>query len=635
MPYKIGVVAPYPELSQLCHEISTGFSDIIMIYEGIFNSGVQQALKAQRWGAEVIISRGATAAAIRKHVEIPVVDVLTDDCDLLKALHEACRWGNRLAIVTSRRLLFEKDLLEGLLGVKLQQFIFNERDHLQQVIAHVKNEGCQVVVGGIYTVYLAERLGLQGVLVRSGREAILRALSEARSIAKVRRQEHYKTRYVQAIMDFAQEGIIAIDDTQAVTAYNKAAESIYGIEASRVIGQPVTQVIPNTKLHRVLETGCPELGELQKVRGGTYIATNRVPIKIEGRTIGAVATFRHVTRLQEVEQKIRHKLQAKGHVAKHKLTDILGTNEGLLNVKKRAAQYAITDSTILMTGESGTGKEMFAQSIHNLSKRQKGPFVAVNCAAIPENLLESEFFGYEEGAFTGARKGGKPGLFWLAHGGTIFLDEIGSIPPTMQARLLRVLQESEITPLGSNKVIPVDVRVIAAANNDLRISVTRGEFRVDLFYRLNVLTLSIPPLRARRDDILLLARHFLHKSWPEKKDISISRAASNSLLAYHWPGNIRELENIMERIAVFARKDGEVRQTHVRKAMADIYQDTTSNSSITIEVKGTLQDMREQIASRTLSRVGGNKTLAANKLGISRTQLWRILRSVTECNNML
>ena len=269
------------------------------------------------------------------------------------------------------------------------------------------------------------------------------------------------------------EGIIAINDKLAITVYNKAAEKIFGIKASKVIGRLVTEVIPNTRLHHVLKTGIPELGMIQRVKDDTFIATNRVPIEIRGKIVGAVATFKDITQLQEAEHNIRQKLLAKGHMAKYTLADIIGTSDSVTKTKETAVRCAMTDLAILMTGESGTGKEMFAQSIHNLSQRRNGPFVAVNCAALPENLLESELFGYEEGAFTGARKGGKRGLFWLAHRGSIFLDEFDSLPAIMQARLLRVLQEKEITPLGSNKVIPIDVRVIAAASTDLRTSVAK------------------------------------------------------------------------------------------------------------------------------------------------------------------
>ena len=595
MSYKLVIIAPYPELATLCRQVARDFPDPVEVHEGIFNGGAKLALEAEEKGADVIISRGATAAAIRRRVKIPVVDILNDDSDLLNALYHGSRLGKRIAVVTARSLLSERKMLEELLQVELKQYVFNERDDLQQVISAVKAAGFQVVVGGIYTVHLAKQAGLGGVLIRNGREAILRALGEARNTAAVRRQEKIRAQYAQAIMDFAQEGIIAIDQNCMVTVFNRVAEGIFGLRADQVLGRPVTEVIPNTRLDKVLRAEEPELGELQKVQPDTYIVTNRVPIKVEGQTTGAVAMFKDVTRLQEYERKIRRHIQARGHVARYQLQDILGDNKKMLAVKRKAAQYARTDSTILILGESGTGKEMFAQGIHNLSRRKHGPFVAVNCSAIPENLLESELFGYEEGAFTGARKGGKQGLFLLAHGGTIFLDEIGSVSPAIQTRLLRVLQEQEIRPIGSNQVIPINVGCCCC---QYRLTAAVGE----IFMPTE--TLQCPPfscLPCGKE-----GRHFapaLQRPGP----VVLPEAALKPLTAYHWPGNVRELENVLERIAVFARHDGRVEEKHVRQAMADI-DFAQPAPSLTVPLEGDLEQIRKRIVLETINQVGGSKT---------------------------
>ncbi len=224
-------------------------------------------------------------------------------------------------------------------------------------------------------------------------------------------------------------------------------------------------------------------GELQQI-GSTSIVTNRVPIVVDGEVMGVVATFQDVEKFQRMEASVRKKLRAKGHVAKFRFEDIIGTSQAIMNAIGTAKLYARVNSTLLLLGESGTGKELFAQSIHNSSERRDNPFVAVNCAALPGSLLESELFGYVEGAFTGARKGGSPGLFEMAHTGTIFLDEISEMQPNLQALLLRVLQEKEVTRIGGDSVIPVDVRIIAATNRDLYAMVEKGLFREDLYYRL-------------------------------------------------------------------------------------------------------------------------------------------------------
>nr|WP_274608171.1 sigma 54-interacting transcriptional regulator [Peribacillus sp. TH27] len=254
--------------------------------------------------------------------------------------------------------------------------------------------------------------------------------------------------------------------------------------------------------------------------------------------------------------KLRLKIKESGHIAKYKFNDIISKSSKIEQVKKQAKKMALSDSNVLIIGESGTGKELFANSIHNYSSRNPFPFVAVNCSALPDNLLESELFGYEEGAFTGAKRGGKKGLFEQAHRGTIFLDEIGDISSNLQSRLLRVLQQKEVLRVGGTKVIPVDVRVIAATNKDLFHLVQERQFRDDLYYRLKVLQLNIPPLRERVEDIFPLIKHFMFK---KRTQLTFSSEAQYCLESYNWPGNIRELENMVECLGIMA--DGEIIET--------------------------------------------------------------------------
>jgi len=266
---------------------------------------------------------------------------------------------------------------------------------------------------------------------------------------------------------------------------------------------------------------------------------------------GAVVTFQSVNRVQELENRIRRKIFLKGHTSKYRFRDILGASPSLKQAIRMAEKYSRVDANVLITGETGTGKELFAHSIHAESPRAEGPFVAVNCAALPEPLLESELFGYAEGAFTGAMRGGKVGLFELAHRGTIFLDEIGELPLSFQAKLLRVLQEREIMRVGDDRVIPVDVRVIAATNLNLQRLTEEGKFRRDLLFRLDVLRVDVPPLRERREDIFFLLRYYLDIFAQKfaKGRVLLDPSIEEYLCGYSWPGNVRELVNLCERIA--------------------------------------------------------------------------------------
>jgi len=330
-------------------------------------------------------------------------------------------------------------------------------------------------------------------------------------------------------------------------------------------------------------------------------------------------------------------LRQKGFVARYQFTDIVGTSEAILKVVRKAKSFGRTDSTVLITGESGTGKEIFANSIHNISSRRNGPFVAVNCATIPENLLESELFGYEEGAFTGAKKGGRAGLFEMADKGTIFLDEISEIPLATQAQLLRVLQEKVIRRVGGNKIIPVDVRVIAATNADLLRMIQDGQFRSDLYYRLNVLNLQIPPLRERKEDIPPLVEHCIQKCRKYGQEIKIPELFMAKLQNYPWPGNIRELENFVEKFIVLYENenDGFYLLEELYHDLFHFNQGFSNNSApdaVTVEID-TLKNMELQIIKKLCAQPHLDKTALARKLGISRSNLWSKLKEIEKSSN--
>ena len=361
-----------------------------------------------------------------------------------------------------------------------------------------------------------------------------------------------------------------------------------------------------------------------------------MPIVVNDNCTGVVFVIQDAVTIQKHEQEIRQQLHQRRLVATYTLTNIVGESAAVKKAVSEAKSFGQTNSTILVTGETGTGKELFAQSIHNISSRHKKPFVAINCAALPETLLDSELFGYEQGAFTGAQKEGKPGLFELAHTGTIFLDEVGELTPPLQARLLRVLQEKEVMRVGGRKIIPVDVRIIAATNRNLWNEVKAGNFREDLYYRLSVLELNIPPLRERKEDIPLLAKSILRKNMPMVDSLLIEKI---QLLArdYHWPGNIRELENILERFAVLSKGKpnkeeilGNVFWDSIKNKKNDIPGDDGSLSTLSvlsaIELNSKMKKIESNEIKRILEEVNGNKTAAARILGISRSTLWRKLK---------
>ena len=373
------------------------------------------------------------------------------------------------------------------------------------------------------------------------------------------------------------------------------------------------------KLERLLTTGKDELGQIIKV-GRIHILCNKVLIKLTGSPVGAVATFQDIGKIQQWEASIRKTIYPEEHRAVFTFKDIVGSSSHIKQCISIAEQYAALDSSILISGETGTGKEVFAQSIHNASDRSHRPFVAINCAALPAQILESELFGYVGGAFTGASQKGKPGLLEIAHGGTLFLDEISELDYSLQSKLLRVIQERKVMRLDSDRVLPIDIRIITATNKNLKESVAGKRFRADLYYRLNVLRLHLPPLRERPGDIEPCIRRFLERhATPLHRRLRLSRHALEVLLGYTWPGNVRELQNIIERIVAVC-KEKVVREEMVVQMM----QEDEPSEPFTVSQRATPAD---RIRTALLD-ARGRQVDAAKLLGISRSTLWRRMKKL-------
>ncbi|MEK3857262.1 sigma 54-interacting transcriptional regulator [Cytobacillus sp. FSL H8-0458] len=453
------------------------------------------------------------------------------------------------------------------------------------------------------------------------------------------RQQHNAEGALGAILESAYEGIAVVDENGILQEFNEAYSRFTGIKREDAIGRHVTEVIDNTHLHETVKTGIAERGVLQNIQGHDMVV-HRIPLWKEGRIAGAIGMliFEGVTEVYKIYEKLQENQDAKPDLFSKKkendsrvtLDQIIGTSEGIMEVKRLARKAARTAATVLITGESGTGKEMFAKSIHHLSPFSTGPFISVNCGAIPEQLFESELFGYEEGAFTGAKKGGKPGKFELADNGTIFLDEIGEMPLVMQTKLLRVLQEKEAERVGGVKKYQINVRVIAATNRNLMQMVETGEFREDLYYRLNIIQLHIPPLRERKKDIPVLLVHYL-KEICERYQVSgklFTSEAVNAFVQHPWRGNIREMVNTVEQLVTLV--DGKVIDYHHLPEMLKKPEPTlkkVNRAAGSIEEAKLLGSQREsEIILDALRRAGGNKSRAADLLGIHRTTLYQKLK---------
>lgn len=631
---KIIFVAPYPKLEQLAKATFDEYPRAELTFETISAVGAE-VVSNLTFDGDAVIARGVTASAIRKiQSQIPVIELPVTGYDVIRAVDRCKKKFNpkKVALIGSSNMIYGAQSLKEILDVEIACYLVGREDDAWQCVDQARQSGADVVIGGVMTVRIAAAQKFSVVLIESGKEAIHQALAEAVRTALIARQEREKAERVKTIMDYAHEGIIAVDKGGRVTVFNKSAQKIMNTSRERVLGRHIADILPNTGLVNVLNSGEEELGALQTIGNGV-IAANRVPIKIAGDVVGAIATFQDVTKIQELEGRIRKKIHFKGLTAKYTFTDIIGDSEAIHQTIADARKFSAVDSNILIIGETGTGKELIAQSIHNASHRKAGPFVAVNCAALPPNLLESELFGYVEGAFTGAAKGGKAGLFELAHRGTIFLDEVSEISLDLQGRLLRVLQEREIMRLGDDRIIPIDVRVISATNKRLKQLAAADRFRRDLLYRLDVLNISVPPLSRRKEDILRLAQYFLEMYYQKfgKAIPAIAPEAQKLLMSYDWPGNIRELRNICERLAVLT-PTSLIGGDEVRKVIeADEPESGLQATLRQPDPYGTpprLAKMGKDDLLQLLRQTGNNKAEAARVLGISRTTLWRKLKEL-------
>jgi transcriptional regulator with PAS, ATPase and Fis domain len=640
MSYSIVFIAPYKKMGELFSEICQEYNKNIIIKIGDLEEGARQAVELEEQGAiDVVISRGGTAIAIKKKVtNLPVVEVQVSGFDLIRVLHQARQETNKVAIVGFYPFTYGIKDLGEIMNVNLKILTLNENWYeqplyIEKKLKEIKMQGYNWVVGDNISVKVAKQLGMNALLIKSGKEALMQSILEAERVAEVRKRELEKTKRIKSIIDFAYEGIITVDQKGVIDTFNPQAVKIFEKEAYKIIGKNVNKMFPEFDFSKIIKIGQKIEGKIWMV-GDIKIVANIIPIRINDETVRTVVTFQKVSQIQKTEQKIREKLYLKGNIAENTFNDIIGQSQIFRNLKEEAKNYAQIDSPVLLYGETGTGKELFAQAIHNYSPRRIKPFVAFNCAALPESLLESELFGYVGGAFTGAKKEGKVGLFEQAHEGTIFLDEIGEISQNIQARLLRVLQEHKVRRLGDDKVIPVDVRIIASTNKKLIQLVKENKFRDDLYYRINVLNLEIPPLRERGEDISLLVNFFIKKYGYKFKKIveGISEEGMQILKNYDWPGNIRQLENIIERLLV--RTDKNFIMTNLVKEImklqygGDVIDNYQKQDNINYPLSGNLENIEKNIIKEIINEEKGNKAAAARRLGISRTTLWRKMQKM-------
>lgn len=599
-------------------------------------------------GVDAVVAAGSNGGFLRQNLDLPVVLVKVGGFDAMHALTKASRHSRRIALVTYGAVAPEFAHFNEVFDLQLVLRAYRTEQDAEICVQELKYLGIEVVVAPGMVVDFARAYGLQGVLLYS-QESVREALDDAIEVARISRLELAKREKLGIILGQLKDGVVAVDLDERIEVVNASMEKILGQPAGRLIGQRLATVNSELTLRDTLNSGQAEVEQVQEV-GGRTLVTSRLPITEQGRYTGAVLVCQDPVTIQRLDRHLRARTQPRAAQARYVLADIVGQSAPMLQVKARAMVCAQSRSTVLIVGESGTGKELLAQGIHNAGERRGQPFVAINCAAFPESLLESELFGYVEGAFTGSSRGGKTGLFEAAHRGTVFLDEIGEMPPALQTRLLRVLQEREVLRIGSTAPVHIDVRIIAATHQDLSARIQAGLFRSDLYYRLNVLSIALPPLRERREDLPLLAARLKEKvalrlGEGNGVDDAVIAAIVEASRNYAWPGNIRELENLMERLAAYRGVAAPWRTIAPELVCGDVVPgggvlDAMSGDDSSVALSGAgpsgavsredLRDSREAAELRrihaALQECNGDRARAAEVLGISRSTLWRKLK---------
>ncbi|WP_152224279.1 sigma 54-interacting transcriptional regulator [Pseudomonas sp. SCB32] len=593
------------KLSQIVHSLIPEFEAVasITIIDNLFNDAVRAARDlVERQQVDIFVSAGANAFYLQDTLPIPVLALKVEQADLIQAVITARRISSRILLLTYQRQEANVELLSLFEGLDITRHTYSTAEHAKEVFHSVRNEGFGVVIGSSYACDLAEQWGLDSVLIYS-RESCRNLLRKAVRHAGLHKRQTQQLQLGQFLLEQSPQPQVLTNRSGMAVAWNALAAAL----------------IPNLprrrRLDLVIDAKLIEASSLRAeglLVGERLCSLHKQPFEVEGECVGSLYTF----------------VPSPLPIAQDDGRRLVFQSSRMAEVHNQLSVYGATPGTVLLRGETGTGKELAARQVHAASANAKGAFVAINCAAIPADLFESELFGYAEGAFTSAKSGGRSGLLESANNGTFFMDEINSLPLPQQAKLLRVLQEREVCPVGSRRSIALNIKFVAACNVDLMDEVRAGRFREDLYYRISTFAIYIPPLRERPEDIPVLATYLMRRE-SQRYGIELAleeliKGVTPVLRRYHWPGNVRQLENVIERLIVSQKLYGswETLVESLPRVVPELYAAVQTES----EAGGHLHHVEQEEIVKALQLFGGNKGQAAEYLGISQTTLWRRLK---------
>ncbi|MHC6181297.1 sigma 54-interacting transcriptional regulator [Clostridium sp. JNZ X4-2] len=588
------LVAPYHGLEILAKKLNEKSDVKLSVIEGNMNQSIDEVNYAIKNGTRIVLSRWGTSNYLSDRVHVPVIDISATSVDVLKSVNKVINGGyKKVAIVNVANIIgkSERQYLTKILDINLQFAVCHEVGDVKNKVRYLAEKGdIDAIIGDVTAVYEARRNGIHAELLESGEESIVNALSRCTNILNYDLISRYKNEQIKILLNSIKEGVVLTGGNDKLL-FNSNIEKLFRYYEVDVTQKNLDRIL-NSNMHK------------------------KIPVNVDKRCIGNVILIKEKNNKDTVKSGIEFK-------AKYTFDDIIGQED----IKVDAIRFARSCETVMIYGETGTGKELFAQSIHNKSRRSNGPFLSVNCASLSESLIESELFGYEDGAFTGGARGGRKGLFELADKGTLFLDEIGEVSLNFQAKLLRVLQENEIRRVGGNKNIPIDVRIICATNKNLKEECMNNTFRKDLYYRVNVLELKLQPLRFRKKDIIPLFKNFIGKQCAKENKCLIweSDDIFEALLKYNWYGNVRELENFA-KFVVACSENEKLDQRIILNMLKS--KNLGNSNEINIKLSYNIKEMESEIFNTLLDRYNGDKDKLCRDFNISKTTLWRKLNII-------
>lgn len=577
-------------------------------------------------GVKLIVSHGLTLENIRKELAIPAIDLPFSGLDALATARAALQLPGRIVHLGTQSLHHYIQRSLTLIGEDPQRIDFCQLKlgrTVEEQAQDMIDAGYNVFIGGYSMVAYVKQAGKYGLEFDADGLIIEATVQNAQTLLNTILQREQRNELDRAILQASSDAIIAIDQDRRIFNINPTAIQTFQRPEEELLGRVLEDAMQECGIINVenvdWKTGSPS--------DSTVVILRELPVTLGGLQRGSVISIKQMSEIRDLELQVRKAVIDKGFTAKKHFSDIVGASPAILQVKAQAEAYAPYDSAILICGETGTGKEVFAQSIHNASKRKNEAFVAINCATLPENLIESELFGHAKGAFTGASREGKRGLFEIANKGTIFLDEISELPISVQAKLLRVIQEGEFMRVGGDKLIQVDVRVICSSNRDLLQLIEERKFKADLYYRLSVLEIDLPPLRDRPGDIEQLAQALVWTfSKKHQKNVQkISDDVLRTLKRFTFPDNVRELGNIIERMTILENGTTLTLDT-MRRCNLRLPAEDPAEAQTGLSPSLRIQDAEHTAILAALKKCGGNKAAAARMLGISYSTLWRKLK---------